>query len=453
MSAPSATSGLPAASAKPRTTSLFMALFNLTKSAVGLGTVLLVSKMQVLGLGWGISVIIAAAVIASISLHFLNRMSYNLDVGDFVRLAKIALGRPGEILAIVSILLVLLGSLIAYAYFIGTYAKSSISFFTGTEDAWYTSNRILTLLVVTLFVFPISCLKDLSKLAVTSIAGMGLMIAITGLVVYKSLTSDLVTDVAAVPTLVNPEFAVKIQTFSELASFPSLLSLGMSALSCLGSLIFAYMNHFTMVSLTQVLVRPTPQRRMILNIGATLLATAIYLTMAIFGYRYYRNAKVEDSLSVPQMTNIFAAAKLAVSVVLVFSYPLLAHPTRDALDSLFAVIAGDSTGFKSAVGLRHYSETAVCVFLPLLVAILAQGNSLGVLEISSAFFGSILVFVLPPVMFLKLKRKYITSPLERGLAYLLLTIGVIITLVGPIPPVMDIMGKLKFPEHIFSLKK
>lgn len=442
--------GLPAVSAKPRTTSLFMAIFNLTKSAVGLGTVLLVDKMQILGLGYGIGVIISAAVISSLSLHFLNRMSYNLDVGDFVRLSKLALGRPGEILSGVSILLVLLGSLIGYAFFIGDYAKSSLAFFTSKTDTWYTSERILTGLIVTLFVFPISCLRDLSKLGVTSIAGMCLMISITGLVVYKSLTSDIEVDVQQVKALVNPEFSEKIKKFSDLSYFPSL---GLSSLGCIGSLVFAYMNHFTMVSLTQVLVKPTPKRRMILNIGATLLATGIYLTMAIFGYRYYRNAKVSDSLSVPNMTNIFGAAKLAVSVVLVFSYPLLGQPTRDALDSIIAMIAGDSSGFKNAEGLRHYGETAFCVFIPLIVAVLSGKNSLGILDISSAFFGSILVFVLPPLMFLKLRRKYITSPLERGLAYVVLILGVIITIIGPIAPIADLLKLLKKPDHVFSLIK
>jgi amino acid permease len=271
------------------------------------------------------------------------------------------------------------------------------------------------------------------------------------LVVYKSVTSDINTDaLSAAAAGINPAFPTSIKSFSDLEFFPSL---GLATLGCFGSLIFAYMNHFTMTSLTQVLRDPTPKRRMTLNLAATVLATVIYVTMAFFSYRYYRNARVDDSLSIPVMTTIFAVAKLAVAVVLILSYPLLADPTRGALDSLFSIITGDSEGFRNAATLRHYLETATVVLVPLIVAVVSGKKSLGILEISSSFFGSILVFVLPPLFFLKLKRKYITRPIERGLAYFVLVMGAIITLIGPIAPIADLLEYLKIPSHVFVLRK
>jgi amino acid permease len=435
---------------KPRTTSLFLAIFYLLKSAVGLGAVLLVKNFQILGLGYGVPLLIFAAIISSLSLHFLNRVSYNLDLGDYVKICKLAMGRKGEILTIVSLVLVLIGSLIAYAYFIGTYARDSLIFLTDVKDKFWVSEKFLTTILLTVFVLPISCLKDLSKLAITSVVGMALMLSITGLVVFKSLTSDIKTEaLSAAATNISPEFVIKIKDFADLEWFPSL---GLSALGCFGSLIFAYMNHFTMTSLTQVLKDPTPKRRMTLNLAATGLATAIYLTIAFFSYRYFRNARVSDSLSIPIMTTVFAVAKLAVAVVLILSFPLLADPTRGAIDSLFSIITGDSEGFKNAATVRHYAETVAVVLIPLLVAVSTGIASLAILDIFSSFFGSILVFVLPPLFFLKLKRKYITRPIERGLAYFVLAMGVIIAILGPIAPIADLLKYLKDPPHVFPLR-
>lgn len=443
------TSG-PILESKPRNTSLFLAIFNLTKSAVGLGALLLVKRMQILGLGYGMFVILFSAVISSLSLHFLNRVSYNLDLGDYVKICKMAMGRKGEILTIISLVLVLIGSLIAYAYFIGSYARDSLVFLTKETDKFYVNEKLLTTIFVTVFVLPISCLKDLSKLAITSVIGMVMMISITGLVVYKSVTSDIRTEALSAAATINPNFAAKIKSFSDLDYFPSL---GLSALGCFGALIFAYMNHFTMTSMTQVLKDPTPKRRMTLNLAATGLTTGIYLIMAFFSYRYFRNAVVSNSLSIPVMTTVFAVAKLAVAIVLILSYPLLADPTRGALDSLFSIITGDSEGFRNAATIRHYAETAAVVLIPLLVAVTTGVASLSILDIFSSFFGSILIFVLPPVFFLKLKRKYITRPIERGLAYFVAVMGVIIAIVGPIAPIADLIGKLNPPSHLFDLKK
>lgn len=441
------------ASLPTRNTSLLKAMVNLVKSAVGLGTVLLVGKLQVLGGGAGILTLVGAAVISCLSLHFLSRMAYNLDVGDYMRMSRMAFGRWGEFGAILCLLLVLLGSLTAYAFFIGTYIQQGVTFFApSAADGIFGSERFYSLVLVLVPVLGLSCLKDLSKLAVTSIMGMALMLFIVGLVVHKACTGDIRVEVTVAlakgVTGLNPKFAEAFKPASELALFQPW---GLGALGCFGGIIFAYMNHFTVVALMPVLQNPTPRRRMLLNVGATAIATAIYLTVAIFGYKFYGNAKVSDALSIPLMNGVFAVAKLAVSFILVCSYPLLADPTRGALDGLLSFFLAQSPSFKAAQALRHYGETVAVVVVPLAIALAFGEGSLGVLDITSSFFGGILVFVLPPAMFLKLRRKYITSPVERALAVILLVLGIGISILGPIAPAVDFAGKDLMPSHVFKL--
>jgi amino acid permease len=434
-----------------RNTSWIKATVNLVKSAVGLGTVLLVGKLQIMGLGFGLMTLVAAAAISSLSLHFLSRMAYNLDVGDYMKMSRLAFGKWGELTAIICLLLVLLGSLTAYAFFIGTYVRSGLLFFApGVKGGVLGDYRFYSTILVLVPVLGLSCLRDLSKLALTSILGMLLMLFLTGLVIYKSATGDISKEAAealAKGVALNPQFLALHKPISELAAFQPL---SLAALGCFGDIIFAYMNHFTIVALMPVLKQPTPARRLSLNIVATITATVIYCTVAFFGYRYYGNAMVEDVLSVPLMNGVFATAKLLVAFVLICSYPLLADPTRGALDSLIGFFAS-GPAFKAAVQIRHYAETIAVVSVPLIIAVLAGDKSFQVLSITSAFFGGVLVFVLPPAMFLRLRRKYITSPTERILAYVLVVLGVAISIAGPIEPIGKIAGVVSAPKHVFKL--
>src|SRR5262245_1988957 len=79
-----------------RNVSLLAAIFNLTKSAVGVGTLFLHSKLVSLGFRAGLAAILVAATMSTLSLHLLSRMAHNCSTGDYFVLGRLALGQTGE---------------------------------------------------------------------------------------------------------------------------------------------------------------------------------------------------------------------------------------------------------------------------------------------------------------------------------------------------------------------
>ena len=124
-------------SEKLRNTTMVRACFNLTKSAVGIGTLRLPGTIKKLGWGLGLPMIVVSSLLCSISHHFLARLAANTDIGDFYGLGKLAYGTVGEMTAVAATLLYLFGALLAYCRFAGAYISSSVTYLFGlSNDNW-----------------------------------------------------------------------------------------------------------------------------------------------------------------------------------------------------------------------------------------------------------------------------------------------------------------------------
>lgn len=407
-----------------RTTSLSGAIFNLTKSAVGAGTVFLPSIFLVLGPVTAVSLLFAGALLCAISLYFLGRMAHHCETGDYFKLGRLAMGKNGETGVSVSLLLFLVGGLIAYAYLTGLYLSNAISTLRGiaattTDSATFFSPGNLTLLAAAFAIFPLSCMRDMSMLAKTSILGMISMLYIAGLLAYDAMTYGTTYGIAS--TLAPEKTELNLSTFDFLIKLCGFV----------GKLIFAFVNHFTIVSLVPVMKNPSAKSRLNLITVSTGTAVIIYLLAAFGGYyRFGQHAAKVDALSVFTNSAVplpYTIAQLALSFVLICSFPLLCDPARSCLDSL---VFGPTSSVSPV--LRHYLETALIVVLPSAVAYTVQDKADDFLSLFSGFCGSLLVFTFPGSFFLILSRrfKYSVSKLEKSLAYLCIGLGLILALLS-----------------------
>ena len=404
-----------------RTTSLTGAIFNLTKSAVGAGTVFLPSIFLVLGPVTAASLLLVSAVLCAISLYFLGRMAHHCETGDYFKLGRLAMGKNGERGVSVSLLLFLVGGLIAYAYLTGLYLSNALSTLRGVAvTATFFSPGNLTLLAAAFAIFPLSCMRDMSMLAKTSILGMISMLYIAGLLAYDAMTYGTPYGIAS--TLAHETTNLNLSTFEFLIKLCGFV----------GKLIFAFVNHFTIVSLVPVMKNPSAKSRLNLITVSTGTAVVIYL-MAAFGgyYRFGQHAAKVDALSVfPSGAAVplpYTIAQLALSFVLICSFPLLCDPARSCLDSL---VFGPASSVSPV--LRHYLETALIVVLPASVAYTVQDKADDFLSLFSGFCGSLLVFTFPGSFFLILSRrfKYSVSKLEKSLAFLCIGLGLVLALLS-----------------------
>lgn len=400
-----------------RNTTLIEGIFNMAKSAVGTGTLVLAFAMHQMGLVLGVSMLLLSAVLASISLHFLGRVSANTDCGSYFQLGRLALGPTGEYSALVALAIFLMGGLIFYASIIGDYLSKSLIFMTGLpNDSWYLSVTFLNVVAGVLFVFPLSCLKDMSALAKTSIAGMACMLYVAGLTVVDFFIGR------------GSRAPVTIRLYNLDSSFFTVFS----------NFLFAYMNHFTIVSIVPVMVNPTPARRSILIIASAFFTTLIYLLVAIFGYLHFGQGILgpKDILTAGGASWAYAIAQFAVAVVIIFSFPLLADPARAGFDQIFTLITGGSS--KGSSMIRHYSITAIIVAVSLIISITCKDVVLTILNVFTALCGSLLMFIFPALYFLRLSPRYPVSIIERILAYVNIVFGTVILIFGTISGVKDL---------------
>ena len=152
-------------------TSLPRAIFNMSKAAIGLGTVLLITIMQTLGAGYGLLAMLLSAFLSAITLHFLGRVTLATRATSYSAVSAAVLGKTGELVTMVALGLVMTGSLMGYSYYVGQYSSSGIEFLTGRVVC----GKVLSCGILYLVVLPVSCMKDMSRLGVVSIFGMLIM--------------------------------------------------------------------------------------------------------------------------------------------------------------------------------------------------------------------------------------------------------------------------------------
>ncbi len=395
-----------------RNTSLVGATFNLTKSAVGAGTIFLPAMLAKLGPVVGSIYLIAGGILTALPLYFLGRMAHHCETGDYFKLGRLALGKKGETFVSVSLLLFLAGGLVAYAYFTGNLLQSFLTTVGASARLGSLSSERNMTVFAAIFIFMLSTLRDMNQLAKTSIFAMICMLGIATLLVYD----------ACFPLNDFKPFA-PAETATGAAYARELVEL-------IGKVIFAYVNHFTIVSLVPVLVDPSAKARTKLIGASSGLAMTIYLMAALGGYmRFGKHAggSFSDILSVYEdnAPHAYTVARLALALVLICSYPLLLDPARACLDSLaFGPESNLSKGF------RHYLETAIIVVVPVTVAYTTGSKSDKVLSLFSGLCGSLLVFTLPGLFYLRLSRsfKFSISKWERVLAYFCIVLGVVLAL-------------------------
>lgn len=411
-----------------RTTELVGAIFNLTKSAVGAGTVYLPAIFYMAGPVIASSLLLSGALLCAVPLYFLGRMAHHCETGDYFKLGRLAMGPHGETAVSISLLLFLLGGLIAYASLTGEYISSAAATLGGYDiDATIFTGKNVTVIAAALCIFPLSLLKDMSMLAKTSILGMVSMLYIASLLAYDALTYGTAYGIAHEAA---DNFGAEAYDHGSLFNFAFFLC------GTIGKLVFAFVNHFTIVSLVPVMKDPSAKSRMTLVTVSTLAATVIYVLAAFGGYNRFgslliRDGEAVDALSAftKQVPMPYVIAKLLLGFVLICSFPLLADPARSCLDSL---VFGSSSSVSASF--RHYLETGLIVAVPTTIAFFWAKTAGDFLSFFSGFCGSLLVFTFPGAFFLILSRKFkfSMSSMEKSLAYLCVGLGIVFAILSSI---------------------
>jgi amino acid permease len=427
----------------PKLTSLPRSVFNMSKAAVGLGAILLVTVMQTLGLGYGLIALFFCGTLSALTLHFLARVTVATRAQSYFSACGIILGGKGEAIALVSLALVLFGSLMGYTFYIGEYASSGLFYFIGRA----VPPKLLSAIVLAVLVFPISCLKDMSKLGIVSIFGMLIMCSITMLMVINYCTAQpILESIKSHYPLdkINPAYLAGYKD-----SVPIFPNASFAMIGCFGSIAFAYTNHFALVSTVNTLNNSTPKRITTIILTSTIITAVINILIGIFSLLYYKNTKVLNILDVPVMNCPFALAKIGVAISLSFTFPLLLDPLRNVLDRLVKRF------FPNNSIVRHYSETVLITLLSLVIVLIFGQRVSNILDVVSSLFRVLLVYVLPPFMLLRVPKVIPLMCLctwERYCAYFILAFGLVVCILGPIFPFLKLIDSAPQNTQLVSYR-
>lgn len=408
-----------------RTTTLVQGIFNLSKSAVGAGTLSLPWAIARLGLVSGVAVLLFASLATTCTLHFLSRLAANTDVGDFFTLGHMAFGTVGEIVSMVSLILFLFGALIFYIVRAQGYFISFVTFMRPSLALEYKNSLPTILTIITaMLIFPLAAQRDMSTLAKASLAGMVCMGYVLLLTIFDYFYDSATTSVADTKLLVGFGFASFFSVFSDM--------------------LFAFVNHFTMLSTVPVMVNPTPKRRQALTIISAAFVFGFYLLVSVAGYLHFgesvnRNILLASKTSNPIMQWAYQIGGLLMGSVLVLSYPLLCDPCRSTIDG--AIIK--STGARKGSAIRSLGITAGIIFFSTAIGIFFAKEAEIILAAFTALSGSILVFIFPSAFFLRLSAKYRISPVERILAYACIIFGLFLMVFGTYFNFCDLLKSIR----------
>lgn len=382
-------------------------VFNLCKAAVGVGILSLPYAMGNAGWALGLSLLLFGSLSTSSTLHFLSRIAANTDVGDYFSLGRMAFGQAGEIFAVVITLLYLMGGLIAYATYTSVYFSSFLCFATGVakNSAWYVNSNVIIGISAAL-IFPLACVRDLSKLSKASVVGMACM--------------------GFVCVLTVVDYFIDTETVSK-ASYTA-IKLSYPALQSFTLILFAFCNHFTMLTIVPTFIDPTPARRSKLLVISSSVVFVFYFLVSLFGYLHFGDDVRKNILLAPITTAPYAIAQLLVASVIILSFPLLCDPTKTCVEFLVS----KAIGAPSAAGahVRNFVITGSLVAFSALSAMTLADVILPILGAFTSLCGSMLMFIFPSLYFLRLSDKYRVSPAERAIAFANIGVGIVVLIFG-----------------------
>ncbi|XP_064386869.1 sodium-coupled neutral amino acid transporter 7-like isoform X2 [Halichondria panicea] len=251
------------------------------------------------------------------------------EVWGYADLAEVAYGTIGKIAVLLTIAVLLFLSLIAYMIFARDQLEAIVSYvLVATNNIPACSpllNCALLMCMAFLPVFPITLLRNLSPLQFTS---------------YLSATC-----VFFVATAMSIDTGI-YWTSSDFNASIADHSIQLAPVGVNGSLTvisycsLAFICHFNLLPLQKELKGPVTKVKLYsIIVGAILTAYVLYNIVIFAGYfRFFESLKSDVMVNYPKNNHLMLAARVALLFMLVTSYPVLLHPTRDSINSVIILI-------------------------------------------------------------------------------------------------------------------
>ncbi|XP_074285184.1 amino acid transporter AVT6A-like [Silene latifolia] len=307
------------------------AVFNLSTTIVGAGIMALPATMKVLGLVFGIFMIVFMAFLTERSINMLLKFSRAGKSTSYGGVMEDSFGKFGRILLQLSVLVNNIGVLIVYMIIIGDVlsgTSSSGTHHAGVLEGWFGSQwwtgRLIVLLITTLFIFaPLACFKRIDSLSYTSALSVGLavvfLVIMVGIAVIKLFSG----------TVMMPQLLPNI---TDLTSFWKLFTV-------VPVLVTAYICHYNVHSIDNELEDSTQIKGVVRT--ALGLCSSVYVMTSLFGFLLFGDGTLDDvlanfdtDLGIPYGSVLNDAVRVSYAAHLMLVFPIVFYPLRLNINGL-----------------------------------------------------------------------------------------------------------------------
>eukprot|EP00117_Sycon_ciliatum_P033365 scpid70359/ scgid25688/ Putative sodium-coupled neutral amino acid transporter 10 len=395
---------------------------NLSNSIIGVSMLALPFCMEQCGILLGCMLVLGTAYLTRLSCFLLLRSSQYGRRKSYETLAVHTFGPVGKLLVELSMIGLLLGTCTAFFVIIGDLAPAIVAKIFKVQET--PMLRAMLLIVVAIaIVLPLSLKNNINALTNYSTASLIFYGVFVVLIFYFSM-----------PTLFAGEWSGQIVIWRPSGTFAVLPILSL-AFSCQAQVFVLY----------DCLQDPSVKKMTTIVNSAVNLVTIIYIVVGIFGYITYYTGVSGDVMNNFAPGILTQTLKLAFALSVVIGYPMMVFPCRLSINSLFSPEASGENipgGALMIPPLRFRAITLSIVGGTLTVAVLIP-NVEFILQLSGCVMGSLICYVFPGLMFLRLCSA--TDP-DKWKGLFVACIGSVMLLVCTMTVVTTVPGSHNHPK-------
>ncbi|KAI6659302.1 Sodium-coupled neutral amino acid transporter 6 [Oopsacas minuta] len=413
-----------------------MSIFNLITTVVGAGLLSLPFSFSIGGVIPGAASLIFTTIVSLFSgLLIVDSLTYlpqSIRVFNYEDIAQFAFGRIGRVFVLLTIIVLLLPSHMAYMIitrdqldlviqFVLTQANVSTS---EPSLGFYLTKHYIVQTIAYLPIIPICFLTSLRYLAYSSLFGFICILFVSGSFVYLSSYN-----------LVHNSHNISITSFCGNITNGSTTN-SVTCIPLWPNNVFEFLHSFTITALVFVchfnilplkaeLYNPTTTRVKSSIIVTVLTAFLLYFITIIFTLLEFGYEIKADVMKNYDPNNIlFVVGRIALFLSLLLSYPLLLFPCRAAIISLFIPLVQSRYSIRRWLLTQKYGKApfhekanftvntfiwvllTVCIFLVAFVPTCFINNVDMVWGFVGAIGSSLVVFIWPCLFYLQTRRLY-----------------------------------------------
>lgn len=295
----------------------FSCFINLTNTIIGTGMLAMPAAIASVGLLVGSMIILYAGFTSCLGLYFLSRVATHTNGrnASFFAVSQLTYASVG-IFFDLAIAIKCFGVSISYLMITGDLMPEVVEFLldktVSSHFPWLT-DRTFWISVAMIFIVPLSFLKNLNSLKHTSSIALIAVVYLIFIVIYYYFAPDY-----------DPPPKDKIHFINLSSKFFSNLPIFIFSFTC-------HQNLFTIYNELEF-----NNQRNINNVIITAIGTSaiVYQIIGIFGYLSFGDDVLPNIISEYNASLIVTIGRIAIVILVIFSYPLQAHPARACLDKV-----------------------------------------------------------------------------------------------------------------------